>query len=390
MPYSSNNELPVSVKSTLPAPAQSLFRSVVNSRLKAGQSEERAFRQAWATVSRSYRKPDNGGKWIQKAEKQTLFARRRVLNGEALRQWALFQGFKTTLDPDDFHVTIAYSKKPVEWPETHDDDFTTDEDPTRTVERLGPEAVVLRFHSTKLHERWRELCEVYGCSWDFPEYKAHITISWKVPEDFDLSKIEPFDGQLMLGPEEFSALDENWSDSVVEKRDVQVVINPGWYTAEQVQELVKRVSYGNGGAGGTTSAPLVKTDEDEPPVSFIKVDDELGLAFGWAIVCKEGGKEYFDVQGDCVAEEAMLKASSEFMETKRSLKIMHAGAEVGKVVFAWPVTEEISKAMGITCKRTGLMIAVKPADKTVLAKFKSGEWAGFSIGGIYGDVEEVV
>jgi len=60
---------------------------------------------------------------------------------------------------------------------------------------------------------------------------------------------------------------------------------------------------------------------------------------------------------------------------------MHAGEEQGSVVFAWPLTEDIAKAMGIETQKTGLMIAVKPGNPEILEKFKTGEYSGFSIGG---------
>ena len=30
----------------------------------------------------------------------------------------------------------------------------------------------------------------------------------------------------------------------------------------------------------------------------VKVDDELGLVFGYAMICAENGKPYYDLQGD--------------------------------------------------------------------------------------------
>ena len=54
--------------------------------------------------------------------------------------------------------------------------------------------------------------------------------------------------------------------------------------------------------------------------------------------------------------------------------------ERGAVLFALPLTTDIAKSLGIETKKTGLIIAVKP-DADMLAKFKSGELTGFSIGG---------
>ncbi|GGB00496.1 hypothetical protein GCM10011491_30870 [Brucella endophytica] len=112
-----------------------------------------------------------------------------------------------------------------------------------------------------------------------------------------------------------------------------------------------------------------------------KVDEGLGLVFGWAIVCKVDGKEYYDTQGDFIPEDAMLKAAADFMANSRMAKEMHEGGEKGSVLFAWPMTADIAKAMGIESKQTGLMIAMKPSSPEMLAKFKSGEFTGFSIGG---------
>ncbi len=118
-----------------------------------------------------------------------------------------------------------------------------------------------------------------------------------------------------------------------------------------------------------------------------KIDESLGLVFGWAIVCSEDGEPYFDTQGDHIPEESMLKAASDFMQTSRLSGEMHQ-VEDGTTVFAFPLTEDIAEAFGITCKRTGLPVAIKPS-RDVLAKFKSGEYTGFSIGGVR-EEEEVV
>lgn len=122
---------------------------------------------------------------------------------------------------------------------------------------------------------------------------------------------------------------------------------------------------------------------------IIKVDKSLGLVMGWAIVSKVDGEDYFDVQNDHIPEAAMLEASLDFMKGDRVLGDMHTKAEGGSVVFAWPMTAEIAKSFGIETKTTGLMIAVKPEDEETLAKFESGEYTGFSIGGKRIEEEEI-
>ncbi|QIG67381.1 DNA methyltransferase/prohead protease protein [Rhizobium phage RHph_TM3_3_9] len=116
-------------------------------------------------------------------------------------------------------------------------------------------------------------------------------------------------------------------------------------------------------------------------VKLTKVNDSLGLVFGWAIISKIAGAEYFDTQGHYIPEDVMLKASSEYMQNDRIAKEMHVGGEKGKVVFAFPMTADIAEAMGVRSDQTGLMIAMKPDNESMLQKFRDGTYSGFSIGG---------
>lgn len=120
-----------------------------------------------------------------------------------------------------------------------------------------------------------------------------------------------------------------------------------------------------------------------------KVDEALGLVMGWGIVCTEAGEPYYDTQGDHIPDESMLAVATDFMKSARMAGEQHQRMDAGTVLFAWPMTAEIAKQFGIECKKTGLMIAMKP-DAGMLAKFKSGELTGFSIGGgrIYDEVVE--
>lgn len=124
---------------------------------------------------------------------------------------------------------------------------------------------------------------------------------------------------------------------------------------------------------------------------FLKVQEELGLVIGYAIVSKVDGSEYFDLQGDHIPEQVMLKAAMDFAQNSRTAGEMHRGTpeekleatatKRGEVVFVWPMTEEIAKSFDIEPRITGLMIAMKPDDPAMLDKFRKGEYTGFSIGG---------
>lgn len=125
---------------------------------------------------------------------------------------------------------------------------------------------------------------------------------------------------------------------------------------------------------------MTKAAKITKQTSILKVDEALGLVFGFAIVCTEDGEDYFDLQGDNIPEAAMLKAAAEFMENSRAADDMHDGETMGEVIFALPLTTELAKELDIVTKRTGLIIAMKPSEE-VFEKFKDGTYTGFSIAG---------
>jgi cation transport regulator len=65
MPYSTNNELPASVREHIPSHAQTIFREAFNSALEEYKDEARAFKVAWAAVKHKYEKNEKG-EWVEK------------------------------------------------------------------------------------------------------------------------------------------------------------------------------------------------------------------------------------------------------------------------------------------------------------------------------------
>lgn len=111
-----------------------------------------------------------------------------------------------------------------------------------------------------------------------------------------------------------------------------------------------------------------------------KVDAELGVVFGWAIVSMEDGQPYVDLQNDHIPENAMLKATMNFAKGARVAKEMHVGGGRGTVLFLLPLTSDVAKSLELQTRRTGLIVGMAP-DPEMLEKFRSGELRGFSIGG---------
>lgn len=280
---------------------------------------------------------------------KSLYVSRKLLNAKALISWAKDQGFETTLQPGDLHTTVMYSKQPVIWPARRSGVLIAPASENRSVVSLGGGgAVVLKFNSPALHARWQDLQDK-GAVHSWPTYVPHVTITWQAPEDLDLSQVEPYAGSLIFGSEKFEEIDDEWSGTITEK-----VFTSGFY----------------------------------------KVDEELGIAFGWAMISKVDGEDYYDLQDDNIPEESMLKASVDFMENSRVGGDMHIHTDdgvkkAGNILFAFPMTSEAADALMIKTKYTGLLIGMKVMDKEVLSKIKDGTYTGFSIGGIRIVDEEV-
>lgn len=144
---------------------------------------------------------------------KTLYVHRPLVLwcAEDVLRWAKQQGFEDIVDPPDMHVTIAFSKKEVEWDKftpslSNIMDDTGDE--VRSLTILGESAVVLKFESDILQGRWKTFIEG-GCSFDWDTYQPHVTISYAGTK-LDLTKIKPYRWSLVFGPEVFKEVDPKW------------------------------------------------------------------------------------------------------------------------------------------------------------------------------------
>lgn len=149
------------------------------------------------------------------ARPRTLYVRRDVVNADELRRWAESQGLPF---PDDPHVTLIYSRQPVEWykmgepwhgPEEYDDEDVPDggclvrPGGPRSVEIMGPptdQVVALQFASTALQWRHEDMVQ-RGASHDWPDYCPHVTLGPSPVSSDQLEEVVPYRGRIVLGPE---------------------------------------------------------------------------------------------------------------------------------------------------------------------------------------------
>ena len=160
---------------------------------------------------------DFSGLDLSDATPRSLYVHRPVLNADEIIAWAKEQGFKTTLPADDLHVTVAFSRTPIDWFKAGaawSDEIEVTKGGPRALETFG-DAKVLLFSNHHLHWRHQEFIE-HGASWDHPEYQTHITISY-AKDGPDLDRVEPFKGRILLGPEVFAEIKEDWQEGITEE-----------------------------------------------------------------------------------------------------------------------------------------------------------------------------
>jgi hypothetical protein len=149
---------------------------------------------------------------------RSLYVRRDVINGEEILAHFEAQGVDVSAyDPSDLHVTILYSRQPVDWiamgeaysygPQGADDlpegvDMCVRAGGPRVMEAYGtpPDTLVMCFASSALCYRHQHM--VYqGASEDYEDFNPHVSVArW---DGVDPKTIEPWRGKILLGPEVF-------------------------------------------------------------------------------------------------------------------------------------------------------------------------------------------
>lgn len=117
---------------------------------------------------------------------------------------------------------------------------------------------------------------------------------------------------------------------------------------------------------------------------FVKTDEEQRLVTGWAsIITNPDGTPYVDSQGDVILEKDLVDTVNDFMAHHRHLGDSHARITgIGTIVESLVVTNDVKKILGLPpTMPSGWLITAKVLDDDVWARVKSGELAGFSIGG---------
>lgn len=185
-----------------------------------------------ADVSPKIVKPEPGASAVASFaadDPRPLYVSRALLNASELLDWARQQGFAKTLPAGELHVTVAYSRRPVNWFAMGQFGSNTGEvivgpGGPRLVERMGADgAVALLFQSFDLQWRHREMRDA-GASWDHPSYLPHVTLTYDAG-DLDLAAVAAYQGRLVFGPERFEPIVAEWHEGITEDRSASFAEN---------------------------------------------------------------------------------------------------------------------------------------------------------------------
>lgn len=153
--------------------------------------------------------PGGGKAFAKDATPRSLYISRKVLNASAILKWAKSQGLADLMPGTELHVTIAHSHAAVDWfkvGQAWESEMKLAAGGPRMVEQFDGGAIVIMFASNELQWRHRQVIDAGG-SHDFPEYQPHITVSYS-DTPIDLTAIEAYQGEIVLGPEIFESIKE--------------------------------------------------------------------------------------------------------------------------------------------------------------------------------------
>ena len=146
---------------------------------------------------------------------EPLYVMRPLLNANFVKKhFATLRSMSGFTPVEDLHVTLCYSKTPVDWLKVSED-WGQDENGrvqvkpggARKIEQWG-NAVVLSFSNSMLQWRHQQIKDACGISHDFPTYQPHVTLGHVADGvKLNVDDVPMFNEALVLGPETFEAID---------------------------------------------------------------------------------------------------------------------------------------------------------------------------------------
>lgn len=140
---------------------------------------------------------------------------------DIIAEYVYHIGIPNPLDPELYHCTIMYSRKPhpdfepIEYGklQTQISHFLIF--PSRCpVDGSVQQALVAVLDSPMLEARHHHIREVHGATYDYPSYIPHITLSYDVGEGFDLEGLPVLDTKIYLSGEYAEDINEDYLNTL--------------------------------------------------------------------------------------------------------------------------------------------------------------------------------
>ena len=139
---------------------------------------------------------------------------------ESLTQYATDNKIPNALDSKEYHTTLLYSRKHLPNYEPMGE-YSTHMTGTPTGFEIWPSqpddeghvknCLVMTYSCPRLYQRHHKLMQQHGATYDFDEYKPHVTLSYDAG-DLDPSKLPAYEEEIEITKEYREELTDSWAD----------------------------------------------------------------------------------------------------------------------------------------------------------------------------------
>jgi hypothetical protein len=147
---------------------------------------------------------------------ESIYVSRSIKNSEEIYNWFKEQGILNMTNKDDLHITQVYSTKPVDVDTLtldKNDIIINPKDSLFIMETFDNNECLVMICNNDIMQKRFDYFKDKKCSWDFPQYNCHITISNHFSENkIELKNIKPFPQKIILGPEILESLDVEYNN----------------------------------------------------------------------------------------------------------------------------------------------------------------------------------
>ena len=135
---------------------------------------------------------------------------------KAIREFTKQHNIPNVVPRDKLHTTVLYSRKhlPNYKPLGKFEDALEGEFKEFVIWKGQDEGLclVMLFDCTELVQRHNQLMDEHKATFDYDEYRPHITLSYNVEKDFDVNALDAYSGPINIVEEYHEPLTLDWKD----------------------------------------------------------------------------------------------------------------------------------------------------------------------------------